>query len=102
MRMTIALLLLTGKNHVISSLEHLCQVRPEAIEVTQKVLLGGDIGMNTFISVCRNIPGIDLDQLEDHVVSNWTRIEQYRFQSEVSRETGPLRDFLIAARIMEA
>ena len=60
-----------------------------------------DVHSEQFIAVCAAIPGIDLELMEQQVVS-WNRIGQIKFCQVIKREFGPVRDMLNVEHVMES
>jgi hypothetical protein len=104
---TVALLLTKSRNNVSRHLARLCLARPEAVEIVQKCLLElecakGHIQTTTFVAVCVDVPGIDLDLIEEFILANWDKSGQRLFCSCVKRDRGPARDMLAVEHVMES
>jgi hypothetical protein len=83
------------------SLKKLCETRPEAIPVVQACLLDLELPATVFTAVCAAVPGMDLELLEQRVVS-WDKQLQIHFCKTIVRDYGPVRDMLNVEHVMES
>jgi hypothetical protein len=102
---TIALLLLKSHNearHIAHYVKYLCKARPEAVPILQECLLHIGCAPTTSVAVCAAVPGMDLDLMENFILSKWDSFHIKRFCQAVKRERGPARDFLAVEHVMES
>jgi hypothetical protein len=99
---TIGMLLLKGKDPIGRHLARLCERCPGALSMLETSLLSIGCTPGRFIAVCAAVPGLDLDKMEEYVMThNWGPTLQRSFCGEVKRDRGPLRDVLMVEKIME-
>jgi len=83
-------------------LAKLCGKRPEALPIVQECLLELNPLTEVFISVSTHVPGIDLDLLEEHILTRWPKSHQQMFCDKVKRDSGPARNMLAVEYVMES
>jgi hypothetical protein len=99
---TITLLLLKARDPVGRHMARLCEGRPEAVPILERCLLEVGCMPTIFVQVCADVPGIDLDKMEEFILANWDRFNQRQFCQAVKRERGPMRDLLAVEHVMES
>ena len=79
-----------------------CNSRPGSASVLEQCIFTLNCISTRVIQICScEIPGLDLDKIEEWCIVNWNRTLRQHFCDAIKRERGPLRDFLMVERIME-
>ena len=81
----------------------LCRSFPgEAPPMIEECLWNDPLDQGYILQVCRDIPGLDLDRIEELICSNWSILAIRRFCDTVTRDRGPARDLLQVHHVMES